>query len=107
MVGDGYVDVIGHQMPLLNLAFPLPGHFVEHFPQMPTQLPRQRFGPILWNERDMAFVFPSSVTQAFTSDSSVFPFVRAFKRPTLGNTWTPEAATLWESPRPNGGLTKI
>ena len=40
---DQHVDVIGHQMPLVDFAFPLPGQVFKYHPQLPANLPIQYF----------------------------------------------------------------
>ncbi len=58
-----HVDVIGHQMPLLDPAAFLFGQSVKHPAKLPTHHAKQRSAPILRDEYDVLFALPFSVTQ--------------------------------------------
>jgi len=58
---DHHVHVVGHEMPLLDLALLLQSQFTEHFPEVLSQLPVQRLSAAFWNEHDVVFALPLRV----------------------------------------------
>ena len=56
-----HVDVIGHQMPLLNPALLLRGQFSEHLAQMAPQLLVQRPAAALGDKHYVIFALPLGV----------------------------------------------
>ena len=55
--------MIGHQMALLDLAFPPPGQVVEHGAEVLLDFSEHRFLPILRYENHMIFAVPCGMVQ--------------------------------------------
>ena len=58
---DLYVDMVRHQMPLLDLAFFLLGQATHYVAQIRSNLPETRFLPILRDEYDVILTLPTTV----------------------------------------------
>ena len=58
---DHHVNMIWHEMALLDPAFLLHGQFAEDLPKMPPQLHIQRLSAALGNEHHMIFALPPRV----------------------------------------------
>jgi hypothetical protein len=60
-VESRHVDVVGHQVPFLDLRLLLQGQLVEHLAEMPPQFQIQRLPSTLWDEDDVIFALPRCV----------------------------------------------
>ena len=58
---DLYVDMVRHQMPLLDLAFFLLGQATHYVAQIRSNLPEYRILPILRDEYDVILTLPTTV----------------------------------------------
>jgi hypothetical protein len=55
------VDVIDHQVPFFNAAFPVLGQLPEHPSKVRPQGRVQRLPPALWDKHDVVFALPYAV----------------------------------------------
>ena len=56
-----HVNVVRHQMPFFDAAFPLFGQLPEYRTEMSLQVPIQRPPAVFWNENDVIFAVPLGV----------------------------------------------
>ena len=60
---DQHMDMIRHQMALIDPAFPPPGQVVEHGAEVLLDFPEDRFLPVLRYENHMIFAIPCGMVQ--------------------------------------------
>ena len=73
--GDAHMHVIRHQMTFNDLAFFLPGQFVQDRAKLLANFPIERLAAIFGDENDVIFAIPLRVGQALLS---TVHFVRVF-----------------------------
>jgi len=55
---DEHVNMVGHEVTLQNVAFPLPSQFPEDLAQIPPKLLEEGFPSVLWNPYHMVLAVP-------------------------------------------------